>query len=251
MSALKSPTTIAESKGAGLSWSRLLQWSAAAMAVALLVLMFLLGGVIPPIIVFAALFALAAWFYRRKERAGSIVLAVLFVILLLTNLPFIIPSLAVPASTLDFLPTVIVTIVAIVGAVSAIAVIRRRGAATDGGARMVALGAVTLLVVATAVTIIAKIAYPNITARSGDIAIVTEDFEFSEQDITAREGRVAVFVENKDTTLHTFTIEELGVDLPVPAGEPARIAFDADPGTYEFICRPHAPGMSGTLEVSG
>ena len=220
------------------------------MGVALLALMFLLGGIIPPIIVFAALFALAAWFYQRKERAGSIVLAVLFVLLLLTNLPFIIPSLAVPASTADFLPTIVVTLIAIVGATSAFAVIRRRGAATDGGARMVALGAITLLVVATVVTIIAKIAYPDITARSGDIAIAAEDFEFSEQDITASGGRVAVFVENKDTTLHTFTIEELGVDLPIPAGEPARIAFDAEPGTYEFICRPHAPGMSGTLEVS-
>lgn len=251
MSALKSPTAAAESKGAGLSWSRLLQYSAAAMAVALLALMFLLGGIIPPIIVFAALFALAAWLYQRKERAGSIVLAVLFVLLLLTNLPFIIPSLAVPASTADFLPTIVVTLIAIVGATSAFAVIRRRGAATDGGARMVALGAITLLVVATAVTIIAKIAYPDITARSGDIAIAAEDFEFSEQDITANGGRVAVFVENKDTTLHTFTIEELGVDLQIPAGEPARIAFDAEPGTYEFICRPHAPDMSGTLEISG
>ena len=251
MSALKSPTATAESKGAGLSWSRLLQGSAAAMAVALLALMFLLGGVIPPLIVFAALFALAAWFYRRKERAGSIILAVLFILLLLTNLPFVIPSLAVPASTADFLSTVVVTLIAIVGATSAIAVIRRRGAATDGGARMVALGAVTLLVVATAVTVIAKIAYPDITARPGDIAIAAEDFEFSKQDIAARGSRVAVFVENKDTTLHTFTIEELGVDLQVPAGEPARIAFDAEPGTYEFICRPHAPDMSGTLEVSG
>ena|SRR5918999_2288524 len=251
MTALKSPTTTAASKGAGLSWARLLQWSATAMGVALLALMFLLGGVIPPLIVFAALFALGAWLFRRKERAGSIVLAVLFVILLLTNLPFIVPSLAVPASTADFLPTVVVTLIAIVGAVSAIAVIRRRGEATDGGARMVALGAVTLLVVATAVTVIAKIAYPNVTARSGDITIAAEDFEFSEQNITASEGRVAVFVENKDTTLHTFTIEELGVDLDIPAGEPARIAFDAQPGTYEFICRPHAPSMSGTLEVSG
>lgn len=41
---------------------------------------------------------------------------------------------------------------------------------------------------------------------------------------------MAVFLENKDQTLHTFTIEELGVDLQIPAGEPARIAFDAEPG---------------------
>jgi plastocyanin len=251
MSALKSSTTPTESKGAGLSWSRLLQWSAAAMAVAIVALMLVVGAVIPPLILFAALFALGAWLFRRKERAGSIVLAVLFVLLLLISLPFIIPSLALPASTLDFLPNVILTLIAIVGTVSSIAVVRRRGAATDGGARMVALGAVTLLVVATAVAVIAKIAYPNVTARSGDLRLVTEDFEFSQPNLTSSGGRVAVYVENRDTTLHTFTIEELGVDLEIPAGEPARITFQADPGTYEFICRPHAPDMSGTLEISG
>jgi len=61
---------------------------------------------------------------------------------------------------------------------------------------------------------------------------------------------VAVFVDNQDTTLHTFTVEEFGVDLEIPAGESARITFDAEPGTYEFFCRPHQPDMSGTLEVS-
>src|ERR671914_278311 len=38
MTALKSPTTTAASKGAGLSWARLLQWSATAMGVGLLAL---------------------------------------------------------------------------------------------------------------------------------------------------------------------------------------------------------------------
>ena len=244
----RTPTVAEGSERTGLSWGNLLRWMAMAMSVAFLGLLVLLR--IPPLIVFALIFAGALWLYRRKERPGAIVLAVLFVLVLLLNGPFIIPSLAAPASTIDFLPTVIVILLAIVGTISAIAVIRR-GATRDGGARMVAMGAATVLVVAAVVTTIAKIAYPDVSARPGDISLVTEDFEFSEQNLTASGGRIAVFVDNNDATFHTFTVEELAVDLQVPAGEPARITFDAEPGTYEFFCRPHEADMRGTLRVSG
>lgn len=141
----------------------------------------------------------------------------------------------------------IVILLAIVGTISAIAVIRR-GATSYGGARMVAMGAATVLVVAAVVT---TIAYPDVSARPGDISLVTEDFEFSEQSLTASGGRIAVFVDNKDATLHTFTVEKLAVDLEIPAGEPGRITFAAEPGTYEFFCRPHESDMRGTLRISG
>ena len=248
MRAGRTPTTAGDSERPGLSWGNLLRWVAVAMSVALLGLGLLIR--VPPLIVIAALFAGAAWLYRRKERPGAIVLVVLFVLVLLLNAPFIIPSLAAPASTIDFLPTVIVTLLGIVGTISAIAVIRR-GTTSEGGARMIAMGAATVLVVAAAVTTIAKIAYPDVSARPGDISLVTEDFEFSEESLTASGGRIAVFVDNKDATLHTFTVEELAVDLEIPAGEPGRITFAAEPGTYEFFCRPHEADMRGTLRISG
>ena len=152
-----------------------------------------------------------------------------------------------PLATSGLDHPVIVILLAIVGTISAIAVIRR-GATSYGGARMVAMGAATVLVVAAVVT---TIAYPDVSARPGDISLVTEDFEFSEQSLTASGGRIAVFVDNKDATLHTFTVEKLAVDLEIPAGEPGRITFAAEPGTYEFFCRPHESDMRGTLRISG
>jgi plastocyanin len=60
-----------------------------------------------------------------------------------------------------------------------------------------------------------------------------------------------VFVENQDNVLHTLTIDELGVDLQIPAKSEGRVTFDAKPGTYEFVCIPHeGMGMTGTLEVA-
>jgi plastocyanin len=48
---------------------------------------------------------------------------------------------------------------------------------------------------------------------------------------------------------HTFTIDELGVDLSIPPNSEQRVTFDAPAGSYEFECRPHTPGMTGTLTV--
>lgn len=45
--------------------------------------------------------------------------------------------------------------------------------------------------------------------------------------IEADSGEISVFVENEDTALHTFTIDELGVNLEVPGGETRRVAFEA------------------------
>ena len=78
----------------------------------------------------------------------------------------------------------------------------------------------------------------------------TEDGEFFPESLDAGSGEVSVFVDNADATLHTFTIEELDVHLDIPASKAARVTFEADPGTYEFICVPHEQeGMSGTLVV--
>lgn len=49
-------------------------------------------------------------------------------------------------------------------------------------------------------------------------------------------GEVTVGLANQDLFWHTFTIEELGVDLPVPVGASLTVTFDASPGNYRFIC---------------
>lgn len=91
------------------------------------------------------------------------------------------------------------------------------------------------------------------TAVEG-IHLVSENVAFSETDLTARAGAVTVTLENKDLFWHTFTIEELGVDLRVPIGAKIPVTFQAPAGQYRFICaipgHPEA-GMEGTLTVEG
>lgn len=66
-------------------------------------------------------------------------------------------------------------------------------------------------------------------------------------------GAITVEVANRDLFWHTFTVEDLGVDLRIPVGAERIVAFDAPPGTYQYICaipgHPEA-GMKGSLIVT-
>ena len=86
-----------------------------------------------------------------------------------------------------------------------------------------------------------------------DAALVAENVAFSESSLSVGSGQVTVSLANQDLFWHTFTIESLGIDLPVPVGATRSVTFDVEAGTYEFKCRiPGHPeaGMTGTLIVN-
>lgn len=85
-----------------------------------------------------------------------------------------------------------------------------------------------------------------------DVHVITENMAFSNVTVDANSGVVRVELENHDLFWHTFTIEELGVDLKVPVGATQQVVFDAPSGTYRFVCTipgHELLGMSGTLVV--
>ncbi len=99
------------------------------------------------------------------------------------------------------------------------------------------------------VSLLAAAAIEGVRAREGDIRVATEDIEFRPAAIRAEGTAVAVHVTNRDSTRHTFTIDELGVDLNLPPNSTQRVTFKAKPGTYRFFCRPHESEMQGDLVV--
>ncbi len=115
------------------------------------------------------------------------------------------------------------------------------------------------------VTVVAALAALTVALAAGaatdaavpptvDAAVVTDNLAFSPPDLTASAGEVTVAVTNDDLFWHTFTVPDLGVDLPVPAGGERTVTFDAPPGTYEIVCRipGHTEaGMVGTIAVAG
>lgn len=231
------------------TWTKLLRWSAL-YAVLVMALITIFAGVIPPLIVFGVLWLIGALLLGRWAKAASILLLIVSVSFMITSAPFVFPTLAVPASAGDFILNVASYVAAALAAVASVMVLRRKDPAGTGGPRRAWLVGLGVTLLAVVVGIVAMLTYEDAAPEEGDVELVAEDLEFSEESITAEGGTVAVFIDNKDATLHTFTIDELDVNLDIPADSKARIEFDVEPGTYEFYCVPHEGSMEGELEVS-
>ena len=76
-------------------------------------------------------------------------------------------------------------------------------------------------------------------------------FSFDPADLTFNAGETVDFTFVSESQFHTFTVEELGIDVDVDGGETVRFDFTFDePGTYTLICIPHqSQGMVGTITV--
>ncbi len=244
----KQVTRNAPASTSGIDWRILSVWSGMATAAALLVFIAIIGEIIPPLVIFAVLYGVAVLLVRRGGRPGLIMTGVLSLLLLASNAPFIVPALSVLASTVDFVMTGLIVVLAVTNLVSAIAALR--ASSTGARAGLAGRAALAMMLLVVAVAVVGRLTYDSPPAQGGDVELTTQDIEFSAEVIEAEGGEVSVFVDNKDSTLHTFTVEDLDVDLQVPGGSTARVTFEASAGSYQFICRPHPDLMKGILEVN-
>lgn len=231
----------------GLSWRKLASWGAFAIPIIFILLMLAYMTFIPFFIPNIVVFGVLGWWVGRGGRASVIVLAILAVVFIAINVPFIVPTLGVPASVIDFTSTAWLLLAAITALVASL--IASRTDAPSSGPRTFQRVIAGLAVLAVVVSIVSTATYDDAEEREGDVTVVTEDIEFQPEDLTADSGTVAVYVTNNDPTFHTFTIDELDISLDIPADSTARIEFEAESGEYEFYCVPHEADMKGTLQV--
>lgn len=114
--------------------------------------------------------------------------------------------------------------------------------------------AIGVVAAGLAVPLVAGVLDNQPERESAGIDLVAENVAFDEGELSASAGSITVSLENRDLFWHTFTIEELEVDLRVPVSAEMTVTFDAPPGEYRFFCdipgHPEA-GMEGTLLVEG
>jgi len=186
---------------------------------------------------------------RNGPRAGAAVLGIVSLLHLATSGPFLAEGLVHPESFWDFWLGWALVLAAVLCILAAVPLWRQ----TDDGPgrpRFVSLVFGGLLVALGVAGGVATAAYESDTAQSGDIAVAARNVKFEPTNLSAEGENMAVFVENKDPVRHTFSIDELEVDLELPGNKAARIEFTADPGTYEFYCAvPGHDGMTGELVV--
>ena len=109
-----------------------------------------------------------------------------------------------------------------------------------------------VFVAGTAFSVIVALNTPSDLAAAADIEVTAEKVLFAPDDLTAAAGAIGVWVDNRDGIHHTFTIEELDVDLEIPALKAKRVEFQAPAGSYEVICTvPGHESMTATITVGG
>jgi plastocyanin len=153
-------------------------------------------------------------------------------------------ELVVPASLVAF------SLVGFIGAVAGLVHLRNPAA---GRGIAAPTGVIAVVFVFTSLGLVWAMtdAEPQV-APEGAIEVQTTNVAFVPDSLRATAGEVSVAVRNRDLFWHTFTIDELGVDLTAPVGRLRVATFEAQPGTYSYYCRipGHAAlGMRGRLVV--
>ena len=77
------------------------------------------------------------------------------------------------------------------------------------------------------------------------------DYAFAPAELAFSVGETVTFKMTSQNEFHSFTVDDLGIDMEVEAGETGTLNFTFDKaGTYEVICIPHESlGMVGTITV--
>ena len=191
----------------------------------------------------SALGLLGVFLVRRESpvaKAFSIVIALAIGMLLFWT-AF---GLGLPSSFFDFVPGILVlpgALLALGGTITAL-VSRSRGRAVGSGERRAALAIVTLIGVlgglSAVLTVTGRDTVPDAVAEDADLVVDLKDFEFDESSYEIPAGGT-VLVTNDDPFAHTFTVDDLDIDVDMGPGDEKIIEIPGEPGTYVLYCEPH------------
>lgn len=235
-------------QGIGEGWRRAAGYVALAWVAWAVVLMIAIGGLDAFVLIFAAV-PLIAWGLTlwKPGRATYTIFGVIGALVILLNLPFIIEDLAHPESAFGFNTTtwpLLTSIVMVTVGVAAWRPLAQRSST------VLVWGALTVFGLGLVASLVAALSLEDDVVQAGDVELIAEKVEWAPEEVSTPSGSVAVFVSNEDPVRHTFTIDQLDVNLELPAGTDRRIAFDAPSGTYEFYCSvPGHDGMRGTITI--
>jgi plastocyanin len=194
-----------------------------------------------------AVLAFAGALLLRSRRTVARVLGLIVALLVGMMLFWTAFGLATPDSFFDFVPGVLVipgALTAIVAGIAAIRAQRRGDLVPSSGAgerKAMTVGAALIVVLAVASAALTLTGRDTVDAAEADVTIAMSDFEFEADgsEIALSAGDV-VLVRNDDPFHHTFTIEELDIDLDMGPGSEELVTIPDDAsGGYVLYCEPH------------
>lgn len=235
-----------EDELSGFGWRKLLATSVSFLILGLLAFNFFAQDFQLHLFIPTIVAAVALIFARSKGRLAGIV--GLIAILVAGGLSWWVSfSLFLPASLFEFSSAVLVILGLLFGLIASIgAIAKPRGG--SGGAKTLAFLLIVLFVAGLGYSVYSVSVAESDSAQPGDLEVTASNFAFNPTQLEAEEGQVEILVTNNDNANHSFTIDELDVDLFVEGGLARKVSFEVEPGEYEFYCVPH-DYMKGTLTV--
>lgn len=222
-----------------------------------------LFAIIGPPIVLSLLGAGLVWRFGTWARVLGIILGLA---LLGMFGPFLIGGLTTINSVFDFVPALLAIVGALIAVVAGVAAIVRRAdlavEATDTERRIQTVGMAVLVVLAAVSGLATWLGVQQVDeeVRAGSTQVAMDEFAFQPDTMQVAAGEpTRIVLHNSDHVLHTFTIDDLDVDVTVTPGSEGFVELTAEPGTYRIYCRPHSDpdvedpeeaGMVATLEVN-
>jgi plastocyanin len=95
---------------------------------------------------------------------------------------------------------------------------------------------------------------PSDTGGGGGVQVGMQNVQFEPKDITVKPGETITFT-NDESIPHDVHKQSgpggdfsSGPDGGMQQGDTFELTLD-EPGTYDFVCHVHAPGMAGTITV--
>lgn len=247
MTATVDPATGRAKQAREPSWKRLALVAGIAATVAIGIVSIAIGDLEGGVVTVG--FAVSTWLISmRKGTIGGIGLALVGAITLYFMMAAALTNIRAGSALSSVLTSAVLAAVSLLAVIAGVGMLTRRGSSRGVGPWTAAAFSVLVFLGLGAWGAFTG----NAQEATADIHLESENVAFSDSDLTAPAGEITVILENKDLFWHTFTIEELGIDLRVPLGAELPVTFEAPPGEYEFICAiPGHPaaGMVGTLTV--
>jgi len=232
----------------GPGWSRLLSWAGSAGALSFGMVALVLGDIEAAAV--AVAFLISTLLLRlRGGRVGAVGISLVSLVTLYFMGAAALTNALIGSQIQWVLVTAGLTAIAFAGVIAAGNDLLRPADRSSSRGPWMTIGLALLWLVG--VTTWALVS-GNREAPDASVSLIAENVAFSDDVLVVASGEITVEVANRDLFWHTFTVEDLGVDLRVPVGAERIVAFDAPPGSYQYICaipgHPEA-GMKGSLMV--
>jgi len=92
------------------------------------------------------------------------------------------------------------------------------------------------------------------SSSAGGTSVSMENIQFSPKDLTVKAGQTVTFTNNESVPHDVHKESGPGADFAsgpdggMQQGDTFKLKLD-QPGTYDYVCHVHAPGMAGTITV--